>query len=122
MSDSRLDILRRVEEGKAGVDEAERRLAAPGGPARLLRCTVRRIGAGIDEADRVNVRIPLPFAALWPKIAALLPTGAMEALNRALAEAGIDLGSTPARRLAGTALKRRMQVTTESFRVCIFCE
>jgi len=104
-------------EGKITVDEAERLLAlveapAAGGsggtgagetrksPPRYLRVVVEPGPDGSEEQrrERVNVRIPMAMLRAGVKLAALIPTGAMDRVNEKLQQRGmgVDLSNLKA--------------------------
>ena len=117
MTENRREILDMLAEGKINVDEADRLLGlleAPAGggsgrteagetrksPPRYLRVVVE---PGPDESEeqrreRVNVRIPMAMIRAGVKLAALIPTGAMDKVNEKLQQRGIgvDLSSLKA--------------------------
>ena len=117
MTENRRQILDMLAEGKITVDEAERLLGlveAPSGggsgsteageirkPApRYLRVVVEPGPEGSEEhgPERVNVRIPMAMLRAGVKLAALIPTHAMDRVNEKLQQKGIgvDLSSLKA--------------------------
>ncbi|MCI0786379.1 MAG: hypothetical protein J4N89_08970 [Chloroflexi bacterium] len=117
MTENRRQILDMLAEGKINVDEAERLLGlveAPAGggsgsteagetrksPPRYLRVVVE---PGPDTSDgqcreRVNVRIPMAMIRAGVKLAALIPTHAMDKVNEKLQQRGmgVDLSNLKA--------------------------
>ena len=117
MTQNRRQILDMLAEGKITVDEAERLLAlveAPAGggpgsteagetrksPPRYLRVVVEPGPDGSEEEnrERVNVRIPMAMIRAGVKLAALIPTHAMDRVNEKLQQRGmgVDLSSLKA--------------------------
>jgi hypothetical protein len=102
MSEETRKILDMLHQGKIGVDEAEKLLAAvssanvpaeeatPGtGARKYLRIQVEPDqGTG---GDRVNVRVPMKLIRAGLKLAAFLPRDAQNQVNDALKEKGMDL-------------------------------
>lgn len=102
MSEETRKILDMLHEGKIGVEEAEKLLAAVGtatsstdvpatGTAarKYLRIQVEPDqGSG---GDRVNVRVPMKLIRAGLKLAAFLPREAQTQVNDALKEKGMDL-------------------------------
>ena len=102
MSEETRKILDMLHEGKIGVEEAEKLLAAVGpatsstdvpatatGTRKYLRIQVEPDqGAG---GDRVNVRVPMKLIRAGLKLAAFLPREAQSQVNDALREKGLDL-------------------------------
>ena len=117
MTQNRRQILDMLAEGKITVDEAERLLAlveAPAGggpgstevgetrksPPRYLRVVVEPGPDASEEEnrERVNVRIPMAMIRAGVKLAALIPTHAMDRVNEKLQQRGmgVDLSSLKA--------------------------
>ena len=120
MTQNRRQILDMLAEGKITVDEAERLLAlveAPAGggtgsteagetrksPPRYLRVVVEPGPSSLDEGgeqnrERVNVRIPMAMIRAGVKLAALIPTHAMDRVNEKLQQRGmgVDLSNLKA--------------------------
>jgi len=102
MSEETKKILEMLRDGKVGVEEAEKLLAAvstPSAPAegtaaatgsrKYLRVQVDpEEGAG---GDRVNIRVPMKLIRAGLKLAAFLPRDAQTQVNDALREKGMDL-------------------------------
>ena len=110
MTENRRQILDMLAEGKITVDEAERLLAlveAPAGggpgsteagetrkfPPRYLRVVVEPGPDGSEEEnrERVNVRIPMAMIRAGVKLAALIPTDAIDKVNEKLQQKGIGV-------------------------------
>ena len=110
MTENRRQILDMLAEGKITVDEAERLLAsveAPAGgrsgsteagetrksPPKYLRVVVEPSPDASEEQrrERVNVRIPMAMIRAGVKLAALIPTGAMDKVNEKLQQRGIGV-------------------------------
>ena len=117
MTENRRQILDMLAEGKITVDEAERLLGlveAPAGggsggadagetrktPPRYLRVVVEPGPDGSEEQNRqrVNVRIPMDLIRAGVKLAALIPTDAIDKVNEKLQQRGmgVDLSSLKA--------------------------
>ena len=117
MTENRRQILDMLAEGKITVDEAERLLGLIETPAgggsgstdsggtrksapRYLRVVVEPNPDGSDEQsrERVNVRIPMAMLRAGVKLAALIPTGAMDKVNEKLQQRGmgVDLSNLKA--------------------------
>ena len=117
MTENRRQILDMLAEGKITVDEAERLLGlveAPAGggsgtteagesrksPPRYLRVVVEPNPDGSEEQgrERVNVRIPMAMLRAGVKLAALIPTHAMDRVNEKLQQRGmgVDLSNLKA--------------------------
>jgi hypothetical protein len=99
MTAERLRILNLVAEKKISADEAASLLDALGAdPAqadatprpqpKYLRVLVEGAEAG---HGRVNVRVPMSLLRAGVRLAALLPPGVHEQINKALHENGVDL-------------------------------
>jgi hypothetical protein len=102
MTSERLRILNLVAAGKISAAEAATLLEALGGsggdaPAgapppsapRYLRVVVEdREG---DQSGRVNVRVPMSLLRAGVRLAALLPSGVHDHINKALRENGLDI-------------------------------
>ena len=102
MGEETKKILEMLHDGKIGVEEAEKLLAAvsstgasagepsPGtGSKKYLRVQVEpEQGTG---GDRVNVRVPMKLIRAGLKLAAFLPRDAQSQVNDALKEKGMDL-------------------------------
>lgn len=102
MSEETRKILEMLHEGKIGVEEADKLLAAVGtaapsadvpasaaGTRRYLRIQVEP-----DQAvggDRVNVRVPMKLIRAGLKLAAFLPREYRSQVDNALKEKGMDL-------------------------------
>ena len=114
MTENRRQILDMLAQGKINVDEAERLLGlieqpAGGGTSgseaadrgksspRYLRVVVEADpdGNGEEQGERVNIRIPMALIRAGVKLAALIPTGALNKVNEKLQQKGIntDLGN-----------------------------
>ena len=102
MTAERLRILNLVAEGKISAAEAESLLealgagAAPGspadGPARPAPRYLRVLVEGAEQGKgRVNVRVPMSLLRAGVRLAALLPPGVNDQINKALRENGVDL-------------------------------
>ena len=117
MTENRRQILDMLAEGKITVDEAERLLGlveAPAGggsgttdagesrksPPRYLRVVVEPSpdASGDQPRERVNVRIPMAMLRAGVKLAALIPTHAMDRVNEKLQQRGmgVDLSNLKA--------------------------
>ena len=102
MNPERLRVLDLLAEGKISSSEAASLLDALGpqpspassasdAPAapRYLRVVVE--GAEGGEAGKVNVRVPMNLIRAGVRLAALLPPGVHEQINKALRENGVDI-------------------------------
>jgi hypothetical protein len=102
MSEETRKILEMLHQGKIGVEEAEKLLAAVS-PA-SVSTEVATTGSGAkkylrvqvepDQAsggDRVNVRVPMKLIRAGLKLAAFLPRDAQSQVNHALKEKGMDV-------------------------------
>lgn len=103
MNEERLRILNMLREGKISAQEAASLLdalagarnapegAPPSPPAapRYLRVVVE--GDEGDHGGRVNVRVPMNLIRAGVRLAALLPAGVHDQINKALKENGLDL-------------------------------
>jgi hypothetical protein len=102
MSEETKKILEMLHEGKIGVDEAEKLIAAvssPNAPAegpvgssgskKYLRVQVDPEQGAVG--DRVNIRVPMKLIRAGLKLAAFLPRDAQSQVNDALKDKGIDL-------------------------------
>ncbi len=95
MGEESRKVLEMLRDGKIGVEEAEKLLAAvaPAGPQvgarKYLRIQVEP-DQGTD-GDRVNVRVPMKLIRAGLKLAAFLPREAQSQVNSALQEKGMDL-------------------------------
>jgi hypothetical protein len=104
MNQERLRVLELLSQGKINASEAASLLdalgappspgAAPGkgasgGAPRYLRVLVEA-DAG-EERPKVNVRVPLALVRAGVRLAALLPPGVHDQINKALKENGVDL-------------------------------
>ena len=103
MNSERLRILNLVAEKKISAEEATQLLDALGSPAadpsgpgspshpapKYLRVVVE--GGEDSHGGRVNVRVPMSLLRAGVRLAALLPPGVHDQINRALHEKGVDL-------------------------------
>jgi hypothetical protein len=102
MGEESRKVLEMLREGKIGVEEAEKLLAAvaPAGPQtgesaggtgarKYLRIQVEP-DQGTD-GDRVNVRVPMKLIRAGLKLAAFLPREAQSQVNSALQEKGMNM-------------------------------
>jgi len=144
MTVERLRILNLVAEGKITADEAASLLDALGGgrgeeapagsaapetgqaapPPRYLRVVVEDPGS----SDRVNVRVPINLLRAGVRLAALLPSGVTDQVNRSFAEKGfdVDLSRLSAKDLDGL-LEHLGELTVDvegskGEKVRVFCE
>jgi len=108
MSDNKKRILEMLANKKVSVDEAYRLLnavgsesASPGDPgpgepggkarAKYLRITVLPSEEnGKGKTDRVNIRVPMSLIRAGMKLKSLIPPAAMDKVDGALKEKGID--------------------------------
>jgi hypothetical protein len=108
MSDNKKRILEMLANKKVSVDEAYRLLNAvgsesgvtgdtgPGDPGdrakpKYLRVTVLPSAEnGKGKADRVNIRVPMSLIRAGMKLKSLIPPAAMDKVDGALKEKGID--------------------------------
>jgi hypothetical protein len=102
MGEETRKILEMLHQGKIGVEEAEKLMAAVSsanvpaeasvtgpGARKYLRIQVEPDqGSG---GDRVNVRVPMKLIRAGLKLAAFLPRDAQSQVNNALKEKGMDL-------------------------------
>jgi len=102
MSEETKKILEMLRDGKVGVDEAEKLLAAgstPSAPAQdpvAANGTRKYLRIQVDPeegvgGDRVNIRVPMKLIRAGLKLAAFLPRDAQTQVNDALREKGMDL-------------------------------
>jgi hypothetical protein len=102
MSEETRKILEMLHEGKIGVEEAEKLLAAVSAPNAPAEGPIAATGARkylriqVDPeqgvgGDRVNVRVPMKLIRAGLKLAAFLPRDAQSQVNDALKEKGFDL-------------------------------
>jgi hypothetical protein len=102
MSEETRKILEMLQQGKIGVEEAEKLLAAvspqsalaepapaAAGPKKYLRVQVEP-DQGV-EGDRVNIRVPMKLIRAGMKLAAFLPKEAQSQVNDALKEKGVNV-------------------------------
>ena len=102
MSEERTKILEMLQEGKITVGEAEKLLGLIAeGKAneegttqkkaypKYLRVMVEP-GPGNDNADKVNIRVPIKLIRAGLKLASFIPKDAQGKVNDALSEKGID--------------------------------
>ncbi|HET6411558.1 MAG TPA: hypothetical protein VFG53_05830 [Anaeromyxobacter sp.] len=103
MNSERLRILNLVAERKISADEAADLLEALGAPAadapradssprtapKYLRVVVE--GGEASHGGRVNVRVPMSLLRAGVRLAALLPPGVHDQINKALHDKGVDL-------------------------------
>ena len=111
MENNRRQILDMLAESKIGVEEAERLLslvstddgsAGSGQQSKKSRPQVKYLrvcvepgeGAG-DDAERVNIRVPMALIRAGVKLATLIPISAADSVNKELKKKGInfDIGS-----------------------------
>ena len=107
MQNNRRQILDMLAEGKIGVEEAERLLSlvSPEGEsagsgqhtkesrpqAKYLRvCVEPGEDAGEDDAERVNIRVPMALIRAGVKLATLIPNSAADSVNKELKKKGIN--------------------------------
>jgi hypothetical protein len=146
MNQERLRVLELLSQGKIDVREAatllealgERPPAAPapgsgspaasgartGGP-RYLRVLVEG-DQGPDRA-KVNVRVPLALVRAGVRLAALLPPGVHDQINKALKDQGVDLDVSKIRpehleELVEHLGDLTVDVDNEREKVRVFCE
>ena len=102
MTTERLRILNLVAEGKISAAEAATLLdalgadraaapgsAAPGGAPRYLRVVVEDPRG--EHGGKVNVRVPMNLIRAGVRLAAILPPGVHDQINKALKQNGLDL-------------------------------
>ncbi len=103
MNEERTKILEMLKDGKIGVADAEKLLAAlssgdaagnepqaPGGrKSRYLRVQVEP-GPGSESKDKVNIRVPMKLIRAGLKLAAFIPRDARTQVSAALKDKGID--------------------------------
>ena len=103
MNEERTKILEMLKDGKIGVADAEKLLAAlssgdaagnepqtPGGrKPRYLRVQVEP-GPGSESNDKVNIRVPMKLIRAGLKLAAFIPRDARTQVSAALKDKGID--------------------------------
>ena len=100
MTAERLRILNLVAEKKISADEAATLLDALGQPGadagsspraapRYLRVLVE--GSDGNHGGRVNVRVPMSLLRAGVRLAALLPPGVHDQINKALHQNGVEL-------------------------------
>jgi hypothetical protein len=105
MNNERTRILEMLATGKISVTEAEQLLAAltaesasgaaiepSANPATATRAQPKYLRVMVnDEADRVNIRVPLGLIRAGMQLGALLPSAAREKIQRKMADNGVDL-------------------------------
>jgi hypothetical protein len=103
MSEETRKILDMLREGKIGVEEADKLLAAvsPQGagaadaPVQAAGKKYLRVQVdpepGAQNADRVNIRVPMKLIRAGLKLAAFLPDDAQSQVNDALREKGFNV-------------------------------
>ncbi len=103
MNEETTKILEMLKDGKIGVADAEKLLAAVssgetaenepqgagGRKSRYLRIQVEP-GPGSESKDRVNIRVPMKLIRAGLKLAAFIPRDARTQVASALKEKGID--------------------------------
>ncbi len=102
MNEERTKILEMLKDGKIGVADAEKLLAAlssgdagnepqsaGGRKPRYLRVQVEP-GPGSDSKDKVNIRVPMKLIRAGLKLAAFIPRDARTQVASALKDKGID--------------------------------
>ncbi len=102
MSEETRRILEMLHEGKISVEEADNLLKAvapegasgeeqshPAGSRKYLRIQVDPV-PGAQNADRVNVRVPMKLIRAGLKLAAFLPNEAQSQVKDALREKGFN--------------------------------
>lgn len=105
MSENKRRILEMLAQNKISVDEATRLLSlvdqpearhseAPSngsqtGQPKYLRVTVVPMREG-EEADRVNIRVPMSLLRAGIKLTSLIPPKAADQVNTALRDKGLD--------------------------------
>jgi hypothetical protein len=103
MNEEHRKILEMLKEGKISVADAEKLLAAVGGPGteapaapggkpgwKYLRVLVEP-GPGSESQDKVNIRVPMKLIRAGLKFAALIPQAAQGKVNVALKEKGLNV-------------------------------
>lgn len=106
MTDNQKKILEMLAEKKISTDEAYRllnALGAEGGPGEAPRAAVATQGkylrvtvlpdpdrAGSENVDRVNIRVPMSLIRAGIKLTSLIPNDAMDKVNDALKDKGIN--------------------------------
>ncbi len=102
MSEERTKILEMLQEGKITVGEAEKLLSLIAeGKANEEGATQKKAypkylrvmvepGPGNDNADKVNIRVPIKLIRAGLKLASFIPKDAQGKVNDALSEKGID--------------------------------
>ena len=112
MENNRRQILDMLADGKIQVDEAERLLSLvspddePAGSGQQTKksrpqvkylrvCVEPGEDAGDNDAERVNIRVPMALIRAGVKLATLIPNSAAESVNEELKKKGInfDIGS-----------------------------
>lgn len=95
MNEERRRILDLLAQGKVSAAEAEKLLDAlasggesPGSAPKYLRVLVEDDHG--EHGGRVNVRIPLNLIRAGVRLAALLPSGVYDQMNKALKQNGMD--------------------------------
>lgn len=146
MTENRRQILDMLAQGKINVDEAERLMALIDQPSgggssgseaadkgksrpRYLRVVVEPgpDGNGEEQGERVNIRIPMALIRAGVKLAALIPTGAINKVNEKLQQKGIntDLGNLKfdgVEQLIDAIADMQMDIQDGKERVRIFVE
>ena len=104
MTAERLRILNLVAEGKITADDAAKLLdalgadrsgagspdgATPAGAPRYLRVLVEDPHG--EHGSKVNVRVPMNLIRAGVRLAAILPPGVHDQINKALKQNGVDL-------------------------------
>jgi hypothetical protein len=102
MNEERIKILEMLKEGKIGVADAEKLLAAlspgaggadeppkSGSKPKYLRVLVEP-GPRSESQDKVNIRVPMKLIRAGLKLAAFIPKEARAQVSTALKDKGID--------------------------------
>jgi hypothetical protein len=141
MNEDRKRILAPLAEGKINPDEAERLIAAlersgtssagqgPASPARRLKYLRVEVDANRPESGptRVNVRAPMNLPRAGVRLSALIPPGAREEVNAAMARQGMVFDINQLRpenleEMIEQLADLTLDVDNERAKVRIYCE
>ena len=105
MNQDRKRVLEMVAQGKISVDEAERLIEAlskeksdesaqeesPNVTSANKNLKYLRVLVDSPDGDNVNVRIPVALLKAGLKLSALIPQQAYQAMNKKMAQSGVDI-------------------------------
>jgi hypothetical protein len=140
MNEDRKRILAMLAEGKITADEAERLISAldraplpAGTPASRANGAPRYLRVEVDANQResgptkVNIRVPMTLLRAGVRLSALLPPGAREEVNAAMARKGVNFDINQLKPENLEALVEQLSelsvnVDNERANVRIYCE